>query len=597
MSNTSLPKPTLPQAKQGIINKAEIGDTVKIYVPKYYGIADKDEIKLTFGSISIPIFSVKNPDGLSDPFLIAEVGKSDIPDGIYGLYYTVQHFTNFTSNQSEVAIITFVDKGTVTPPTSNDKSFILMGARSTLYTSANALYGPQRITAWDKKTMEPVEVTWKYEGNPKVNMSWQSFTGSSFLDNAPDLPLTATLGQHSITLNPINIFSNGGTSDSDYTLTPVPGQPDGTPARFRSSFAALANNGDLYAWGGIFPAGGGRLLGSNVKKVAAGAYGYIALKNDGSLSAWKIPNDIDFEIAPESSEYVDVAAGGTNFIALQSDGTVNIWGFGIPPIRTNLGPADKTILVGNDDAVFGFNTQTTTSCWIRNSGAYMGGGWINYTYGIDYQYPRAIVPTRLGFIFLHENGNGELLLPEISTDPNNRSYIPHSVYPGDFVQVVCPVDWDGFNPVTGTGIVFLDKSGVVTVYSHHSSNQLPYPGSPIVDIASNKNTYVMIDGTGVSAGGRDPYPSSLSNIVQVTSSAAAYASLGKDGSVTTWGDDMYGGWGSNPRDVQKAIYATGKAFVGLTDDDRLILWGDASGGGVDPFITSALDGKISYYRK
>ncbi|AYA41766.1 hypothetical protein HZS38_15630 [Xenorhabdus nematophila] len=93
MPNTPLPKPILPQAKQGIINKAEIGDTVKIYIPKYYGIADKDEITLTFGSISIPPFIVKNPDGLSDPFLIAEVGKSYIPDGMYGLYYTVQHLT------------------------------------------------------------------------------------------------------------------------------------------------------------------------------------------------------------------------------------------------------------------------------------------------------------------------------------------------------------------------------------------------------------------------------------------------------------------------------------------------------------------------
>ncbi|KHD29422.1 hypothetical protein [Xenorhabdus nematophila] len=154
----------------------------------------------------------------------------------------------------------------MTPPTSDDKPFILMGARSTLYTSTNALYGSQSITAWNKETMEPVEVTWKYEGTPKVNMDWQSHTGSYFLDNAPDLPLTATLGQHSITLNPINIFSNGGTSESDYALTPVYNQPDGTPAHFRSSFAALANNGDLYAWGGIFPQGGGRLLGSNVKK-------------------------------------------------------------------------------------------------------------------------------------------------------------------------------------------------------------------------------------------------------------------------------------------------------------------------------------------
>ncbi|AYA41768.1 hypothetical protein HZS38_15640 [Xenorhabdus nematophila] len=152
------------------------------------------------------------------------------------------------------------------------------------------------------------------------------------------------------------------------------------------------------------------------------------------------------------------------------------------------------------------------------------------------------------------------------------------------------MDWNGPGPVTGTGIVFLDKAGKVTVFSHHSSYPIPYSASPIVDMASNKHNFLLKNKNG------SIVDSSVSNAAHVACAADSYAALIKNGTVETWGN-TYGSWTNNNQGGQKAIYATGRAFASLTDNDNIILWGEGSGGGSDPFITSALAGKISYYRK
>lgn len=119
---------------------------------------------------------------------------------------------------------------------------------------------------------------------------------------------------------------------------------------------------------------------------------------------------------------------------------------------------------------------------------------------------------------------------------------------------------------------------------------IPYSASPIVDMASNKHNFLLKNKNG------SIVDSSVSNAAHVACAADSYAALIKNGTVETWGN-TYGSWTNNNQGGQKAIYATGRAFASLTDNDNIILWGEGSGGGSDPFITSALAGKISYYRK
>ncbi|MBC8953256.1 RCC1 domain-containing protein [Xenorhabdus sp. PB62.4] len=600
---SAIPKlaaPILPQSNNGVLDKSTLqGQDIKVIIPivppSDFEIGDTITVYFTHGSNSIT--SSLPVNSIPDKNFEIDFPENIVPSQDYDVTYTVDDSSDNTaySNSYSVKVI---DGTSTQPPVkpSTDVPFFVIGARSTLYSTANALYGPQRLTAWDKDN-KPAEVYWAYVGKTKTDTSWQKIPSHHFYDVAPHLPLIASLGTHKVTLNPLNIFGNGGISDSLYSTQPTSPRnealPFGLPEYFSSSFAALLDNKGLVTWGNMNSRNLG-LVASNVKKVAASGIGYVALGEDGSLSFWGVPNDIGLSV-PSGNDYVDVGIGSTCLIALRSNGYYAVSGFNEGVGVTNyLGATDSVLLFGNDTGVFGFNTDTAEATWWVSS--YAGGQpyWPLNSQGSNYVHPRAIVPANNGAIFIGQNGSAEFwpppLVPARMPAGNRGPLVANNV-----IQAVYSIDWSGF----GTGAacldnseqIYLDSSGIIS--------------TGVADMSGNRQTLILRYNDGsVDAFGKDhrivpPELRSKNNVVQVTCTSQAYAALHQDGTVTVWGDPNYGGAIDYSVSSQlynvRAIYATGKAFAALTSDNRVVTWGENIGGGNSDSVQGLLNGNISYY--
>lgn len=65
---------------------------------------------------------------------------------------------------------------------------------------------------------------------------------------------------------------------------------------------------------------------TNAVAVSAGSWGSLALRSDGTIAAWGYNNRGQTNIPPELTNVVAVAAGGYHNLALKPDGTVVAWG-------------------------------------------------------------------------------------------------------------------------------------------------------------------------------------------------------------------------------------------------------------------------------
>lgn len=65
---------------------------------------------------------------------------------------------------------------------------------------------------------------------------------------------------------------------------------------------------------------------SNVVRVVASQFASYAIKSDGTLVAWGMPDTYGQMTPPAGQSFIDVAGGRDHTIALRSDGTVILWG-------------------------------------------------------------------------------------------------------------------------------------------------------------------------------------------------------------------------------------------------------------------------------
>lgn len=61
--------------------------------------------------------------------------------------------------------------------------------------------------------------------------------------------------------------------------------------------------------------------------IAAGTYHNLALKNDGTVTAWAYNANGQTNVPVGLSNVMSVAAGGYHSLALKRDGTVTAWGY------------------------------------------------------------------------------------------------------------------------------------------------------------------------------------------------------------------------------------------------------------------------------
>lgn len=87
------------------------------------------------------------------------------------------------------------------------------------------------------------------------------------------------------------------------------------------------------------------------------------------------------------------------------------------------------------------------------------------------------------------------------------------------------------------------------------------------------------------------------DVVQITSSAFAFAALHRTGKVSCWGRPLFGGDSTaiaDQLDGVRVIYGNRSAFTALTTDGRVVTWGEPNGGGDRSAAQERLDGQVSY---
>jgi len=104
---------------------------------------------------------------------------------------------------------------------------------------------------------------------------------------------------------------------------------------------------------------------TGVKKLAVGASAVLAIKQDGTLTAWGSGNGAVF---PSVSDVVDIAAGGGHGLALQSNGTITAWGLNTSGQTTIPATAASNVVqvAAGDGHSVALKSDGTVVCWGLN---------------------------------------------------------------------------------------------------------------------------------------------------------------------------------------------------------------------------------------
>ncbi len=112
---------------------------------------------------------------------------------------------------------------------------------------------------------------------------------------------------------------------------------------------------------------------TNVIAIASGGFYGLALKDDGTVTAWGINSSGQTNVPPNLTNVVAIAAGGYHSLALKSDGTVSAWGgndYGQsdPPPDLN----DVVAIAGGTRQSMALKADGTVATW-----GYTGAGLTN----------------------------------------------------------------------------------------------------------------------------------------------------------------------------------------------------------------------------
>src|SRR5512143_106892 len=295
---------------------------------------------------------------------------------------------------------------------------------------------------------------------------------------------------------------------------------------------ALKSDGTVTAWGYDYygqttvPDG---LTG--VTAVAAGAYHTLALKNDGTVVAWGFNYYGQSTVPADLTGVTAIAAGAYHTVALKSDGTVVVWGSNDQgQLAVPAGLAGVKAI-----SAAGYHTMA-----LKNDGTVVAWGY---------------------------NGNGE------------------SIVPADLTGVAT-IAAGGYHSVA------LKSDGTVVTWGRNVEGQCTVPAglTGVVAIAAGTHHTAVLksDGTVVAWGdntyGETIVPVNLTGVIALIAGKEHTVAMKSDGTVVAWGRNSYGesttpaGFNIITRyrvTTHTPTIATGDSHtVALKSNGTVVAWGD-----------------------
>ena len=389
-----------------------------------------------------------------------------------------------------------------------------------------------------------------------------------------------------------------------------------------NAFAALKDDGSVVTWGAASYGGDSSSVADQLKSGVKAIYStwnaFAALKDDGSVVCWGGGSEgNDSSVADKLTSGVKaIYSDDDSFAALKDDGSVVCWGSDhIDNVADKLKSGVKAIY-STQDAFAALKDDGSVVTW----GYYYNGGDSSSVADQLKSGVKAIYSNAGAFAALKDDGSvvtwGNLQGGGKTTvyDPTKKDFINVADKLKSGVKAIystsnafaalkddgCVVTW-GTKEYGGNMTVIDDNGSII----RNVADQLT---SGVKTIYSNNDAFAALKddgsvvtwGRGNTGGEMAIYDWSHNNYIYnvadklksgvkaIYSNAGAFAALKDDGSVVTWGYNIFGGemgiydnskaqFSSYVADKLKsgvkAIYSTKSAFAALKDDGSVVTWG------------------------
>lgn len=403
------------------------------------------------------------------------------------------------------------------------------------------------------------------------------FTGPVFTDTRPTIRLLANSDVYRLG-DVINISNFGGSG---------------------SALAAIKNDGTVVAWG--IPDCGGTsptsIRDHDVKAIYGGRGVSAAVNSSGQVFTWSVDdnNPLPDKVAA-LDDITDIKTaeywfddGSCTYLALRANNQVVQWTDGIPRNDFPEDIAERKDFIAIQTTEYAFAGITQNGHVVT---------WGDATYGGE-------LPAHLkevhDVVTLYSNIGAFVALRSSGSifawgSAKYGADIPDNIASlTDIVSVCC----------TDSTFIALRQNGSVVFWGQsYYLTELPAEIASLTNIidvqAAVNGSYAFLTSEGkVYCWGHVAHslPEGLSDVVSLTGGTwNAFAALRRDGTVVAWGDEYEGGdttpVANELYDI-RAIYSCGYRFCALRNDDRLFEWGEESRTDITK-MPADLQGNVTY---
>ncbi len=405
------------------------------------------------------------------------------------------------------------------------------------------------------------------------------------------------------------------------------------------SFAALKADGSIVSWGATDSGGTGAPSGTGFKTIYTNNNAFAAMKADGSITVWGKTTTGGFfnptsTASPTGTGYTQIFSRPNAFAAMKADGTVKVWGSSSAGLQgataqvafaslqnaTAVVPSRQFGVTGNLPAARLGTSLATQAPNLNGVAAYQVGA--NTGLGLGSAITSGSLPdglslngatgylegtaTKVGtsnFTVSTYNGSGEssqdysLTVMAASTTTaaptfNTTKPIGYANYAVgqaatyDLSAVSTSANTVNYAVIAGAlppGMNLTTAGSVTGTPTTPGNYQFTLSASDSKGVAAQTFTVKVSDNTLP-----NQRPGQYSSIDTQSSGAqglneSAFAALKADGTITTWGDSTYGGFGASGVPTGAGyvqIAQTSRAFAALRYDGSIQAWGNSDYGGL-----------------